>query len=338
MKRITYISRWAGKLTDEDISSIGDVAVARNAQAGITGVLMSAKGLFFQVIEGPNGAIDTLFGIIRRDPRHRDLLCLKTELDLSARLFPDWSMRTVNLDRETGALLEPLRFLFRTLIESHQVIEHYTQPAVRKLISGGRNPLHVPPERKVRVMVMSDLVGFSTISERYPVEEVSAMASMFLDGCYEDVTERGGEVSKFIGDSVLAYFSEESVDPAIDFCAAALARFRETRRRAKHGSALAQLYAGFGVAKGPVLEGTIGSAGKADYTVLGDAVNTAARVESMTRQLGYAILATGETAAASKAFSFTPLGHHALKGKSIRIQLLAPDVPFVREMPFKTLG
>jgi len=87
-----------------------------------------------------------------------------------------------------------------------------------------------------------------------------------------------------------------------------------------------------------VLEGTVGNAGKADYTVLGDAVNTAARVESMTRQLGYSILATGETAAASDSFSFTPLGHHALKGKSIRIQVLAPDVPFVREMPFKTLG
>jgi class 3 adenylate cyclase len=186
---------------------------------------------------------------------------------------------------------------------------------------------------------MSDIFGFSTISERFPVEEVGALASLYLDTCFEEVHARGGEITKFIGDSVLAYFPETAAEEAIDCAMAILQRFREIRRSSPRGSAPAILHAGFGMSAGQVLEGTVGSTGKLDYTVLGDAVNTAARIESMTRQLGYNILVTKDIAGgASPERKFVSLGHHTLKGKSIRVHLLSVDSPLAKELPLRSLA
>jgi adenylate cyclase len=334
MERLTYISRFANTLSSGEIDQLGETAARHNSARRITGVLICLRGYFFQILEGDGGTLQALFKRIAKDPRHRDVLLLKRESGVHERLFPDWSMRTFNLDHETGLMVQPVRELIATLLESHALIEKYTQPAVRRIIESGADPLRLAPRRVRRVLVMSDIFGFSALSERHSVEDVFAVASHYLDICHEEVSNRGGEVSKFIGDSVLAYFPDGEVDAALNYAVSCLERFRAIRRGAQQGEALARLYAGFGIHIGSVMEGTVGSKGKRDYTVIGDAVNTAARVESLTRKLGAAILVTAEVAnTASDTWRFKSLGHQTLKGKAIRVQMLSPELPIVRDVP-----
>lgn len=83
---------------------------------------------------------------------------------------------------------------------------------------------------------------------------------------------------------------------------------------------------GIGVNTGTVIAGTIGGAGKLEFTLIGDAVNVAARVEQLTKVTGDPILLTGETANALVApHALTDRGAHTLKGKSVQVRLFGVD-------------
>ena len=82
MKRVIYISRLVKSLSDEEIEDIGRVSSRNNRRVNITGVLVYVEKLFFQIIEGDNKDIDHLFGKIAKDPRHQDILRLKTEYEV----------------------------------------------------------------------------------------------------------------------------------------------------------------------------------------------------------------------------------------------------------------
>ncbi len=101
MKRIKYISRFAAPMTARDIERIAAQSAAKNRKLGITGLLMATGGVFFQVIEGPDDALDKLYSRILRDPRHRDVLTLRVEEGNLTRLFPGWEMKKVDLDTAT---------------------------------------------------------------------------------------------------------------------------------------------------------------------------------------------------------------------------------------------
>jgi hypothetical protein len=116
LKRLKYVSEHARPLAEEDIDAIVATAAKRNAAHGITGFLMSSGGLFLQVIEGPVEAVDALWEEIQGDPRHRNLLVLTMRRDVAHRLFPDWSMRKVDLDHGSTARMEPLRLLLQTAV------------------------------------------------------------------------------------------------------------------------------------------------------------------------------------------------------------------------------
>lgn len=114
MKRIKYISRFAEELTDEDIDTLVDQAEQNNAKHKITGILVTAGHLFFQIIEGPSEAVDKLFHNITNDRRHTDVLILAAEDNVPHRIFPDWSMKKMSLDNQSQTGREPLRVLLET--------------------------------------------------------------------------------------------------------------------------------------------------------------------------------------------------------------------------------
>jgi adenylate cyclase len=147
-----------------------------------------------------------------------------------------------------------------------------------------------------------------------------------LNGLYEVVVpvilRHGGHANKFIGDGLLAVFGapERHADHADRAVAAAL----EIADRVN--SVSGDLRVGLGVNSGTVVVGTIGGGGRLDFTVIGDAVNTAARVESATRQTGDDLLITGEThdrlRTVDGAWEERPA--MPLKGKSKDVALYAP--------------
>ena len=120
MKRIKYVSRFATPFRESELQELGERAAKKNKDLEITGVLITSGGLFYQVLEGPVEAVDEIFGNIRGDKRHTDLLVLGVEEDVTQRLFPDWSMKTVNLDAAAHVRLLPLKVLMEAVFEQQQ--------------------------------------------------------------------------------------------------------------------------------------------------------------------------------------------------------------------------
>ena len=123
MKRIKYVSRFAMPFREAELEELGQRAAEKNKELDITGVLMTSGGLFYQVLEGPEKEVDEIFGYIRSDKRHTDLLILGIEEDVSQRLFPNWSMKTVNLDAEAHVRLLPLKVLMEAVFDQQQHID-----------------------------------------------------------------------------------------------------------------------------------------------------------------------------------------------------------------------
>ena len=119
MKRLTYISNFSRSLSKKEIESIGNISQTNNSREGITGVLLSCNGIFFQILEGEEDRIDRLYQRILHDDRHNQILCLKSELNVPERRFPDWSMEVILLDDNNDIILQPIKVLLQTLGESH---------------------------------------------------------------------------------------------------------------------------------------------------------------------------------------------------------------------------
>ncbi len=316
MKRLTYISKFADHLSDDDIEAIGRVSRRNNQRDNITGVLLCSGGFFYQIIEGDEDKVDRLYEKILNDDRHTNILCLKSESNISDRLFPDWSMETINLDRNTDMLIRPIRTMLQTIVESQQIIGKYTQSTILRMIEQGINPLEVIPYKTDRIIMFCDLMSFSSFTEKLPVENVVSMVNQYFTICTAIITQYGGEVTKFIGDCVMAYFSDDLADNAIQASQDILREMERLRASASSDSYLNVLYCGIGLSKGTVIEGNLGSSLKKDYTILGDAVNVAERLESLTRELPYfTILSEEVKQSASNNWEFIEIGTFQPKGK-----------------------
>jgi adenylate cyclase len=145
-------------------------------------------------------------------------------------------------------------------------------------------------ERVRAVLLLSDLRGFTTLSDRLPGEQVIGLLNAYFDGLVPAIEAQGGEVLKFIGDGLLAIFPVVA-DPA-PACTAALAAAEAARiavaaanaaRRAEGGP---ELRYGSALHLGEVLYGNIGSATRLDFTTIGPAVNLTAGLETLARDLG----------------------------------------------------
>ena len=284
MKRLTYISKCSRLISAEEIEDITAVSMKKNQKRDLHGVLLYAHGMFFQVLEGADDAVDETYEKIRKDDRHTDIVCLKAEEKISERVFSEWSMKAINLEKNVDVLMKPLQMLLDTILESYSVLEKYTQPSIFKMINSGINPLLVPPRAVEKIILFSDIQSFSTFVEKMPIEDVVQLVNHYLTICTNIITAHGGEVSKFIGDCVMSYFSAEKSDAAVAAALEILAELEKLRNSVSYGSLFKVLYTGIGMSQGIVIQCNMGSSVKKDYTVLGDAVNVASRLESLTRE------------------------------------------------------
>lgn len=93
--QIVYCSRASEGLQSSAVDRIIAASHRHNPQRGITGLLVYGSGIFFQWIEGPRDSVEELMALLRRDPRHRDIVTLAETEEVRERLFPDWSMELV---------------------------------------------------------------------------------------------------------------------------------------------------------------------------------------------------------------------------------------------------
>ena len=324
MKRIFYVSRFARPLTERDIERIHEGAVRFNHRNGITGILVCLGDTFFQVLEGKPAVVDALYGRILFDNRHKNVLCLKSETGVRKRMFPEWDMRVFNLNEDNEVLPMAFRQVLTALLESSHTIIQYTQPSILKMLQQGVNPTSVKPRRKRVTVLFSDIVGFSRFAERLDPAELIDLVNSHAEVCTRHIDTHGGEVNKLLGDGVLAYFSERDSDTAIRASVEMLHEMQRRRARSKQSSPHKLLYGGVGLANGLVYEGNIGPALKRDFTILGNTVNLASRLESFTRELN--VRMTIDPSARNRArvnWPFRSLGRHRLKGQSKAVEIFS---------------
>jgi class 3 adenylate cyclase len=202
----------------------------------------------------------------------------------------------------------------------------YVSPEVREKLV--REKAGLVGERKVVAVLFSDLRGFTRFSENSAPAEVVARLNQYFDRMVWAITSRGGTVDKFIGDAVMAVFGgliplECSAEAALE---AAFAMRAELRKLNETWAAkgLTTLENGIGIAYGEVLQGPIGSADRKSYTVIGDVVNTASRLESATKELTTPVLVSEALVAAlppSHRAALSPLGELKLKGKEQAVKV-----------------
>jgi adenylate cyclase len=172
-----------------------------------------------------------------------------------------------------------------------------------------------------------DFTGFASQSE---AEEVVAAINRLFETVVPIIAREGGHVDKFIGDGLLAVFGAPESFP--DHADRAVRAAVGIAQRVNHGGG-DLLNVGVGVNSGRVVAGSIGGAGRLNFSVIGDPVNVAARVEAETRQTGDEVLITASTRELlGDTIEVEARGPRTLKGKGEPVELFAPVVGTV-ELP-----
>lgn len=149
-------------------------------------------------------------------------------------------------------------------------------------------------------VIFSDIRDFTTLSEQMPPGRLVHVINRYMTAMVSVIVDHGGVVTRFGGDSILAVFGTP-LNPMTDHADRAVRTAIGMRRalaafnREETADRLPNLEAGIGIASGPVIAGNIGGKERIEYTVMGDAVNLAARLEEKTKDVGSPILVSAET-------------------------------------------
>ncbi|GAB3926861.1 adenylate/guanylate cyclase domain-containing protein [Mucilaginibacter myungsuensis] len=165
-------------------------------------------------------------------------------------------------------------------------------------------------------VVFLDVVGFTAITEQVPANEVVNLLNSLFDKVVQEVIAQGGVVDKFMGDAVMAVFKgEHHLDRAIDAALAAKARIGQ-QEPAPMGDKVYKPEISIGINTGEMVSGNIGSESlkRLDYTVIGDVVNTAQRLQSAAKP-GQILINEATYQKAKESFNCEMIGEVVLKNK-----------------------
>ena len=214
------------------------------------------------------------------------------------------------------------RFLRRTF-------ELYLAPAViEKMLTSSRPPALGGEIRNVTVF-FSDLAGFSSIAEAMKPAELVSLMNRYLSAMTDTIEAHGGFVDKYIGDGIVAVFGApvEGMDHAAQGVRAALACLADLNKL-NQGAAASKgpiLFQRIGLNSGQALVGNIGSRRRFNYTVMGDSVNLASRLEGANKHFGTSILASESTMAlAGAAFAWREIDAIRVKGRNKPVRIYEP--------------
>lgn len=208
----------------------------------------------------------------------------------------------------------------------------YLNPTViDKMVEQGNIPELGGEQRELTVW-FSDIAGFTTISESLEPHELVKFMNKYFDSMTCIVKEHGGFVDKFVGDAIIAVFGAPLQDPdhalhAVQSALASDKRLKELEDSFNLPGGL-KVSARIGINTGEMLVGDIGSSDRRNYTVMGDAVNLAARVEGVNKMYGTTIMATDTTIAqCGDAIKVRELDTVRVKGKATPTTIYEPLQP-----------
>lgn len=204
----------------------------------------------------------------------------------------------------------------------------YMSPSIVDELVKDPSRLSLGGERREMTFLFTDVAGFTTVSEQTEPAVLGAMLNQYFDGVCSILMEQGGAVVDFIGDAVFCLFGAPVPHP--DHAARAIVcaqrieafsrQFRDLDHVRKAGWGITRI----GVHTGSALIGNFGSGRRFKYSAVGDAVNTAARIEGLNKYFGTAVCVSETSVAASGLAGLRPLGRFTLKGKSHPIAVFEP--------------
>ena len=208
----------------------------------------------------------------------------------------------------------------------------YLSPAVIEQIIAHPERLKLGGERRELSIFFSDLQGFTTLSEALTPEDLTTLLNEYLSAMTDIIQEEGGTIDKYEGDAIIAFWNAplELADHAVRAVRAALrcqAKLAEMRPgfRARVNK---DLFMRIGMNSGPAVVGNMGSRTRFDYTMLGDAVNLAARLEGINKQYHtYTMASKATVERMAGAFPVRELSRVAVVGRKEPVTVYEPMMP-----------
>ena len=174
------------------------------------------------------------------------------------------------------------------------------------------------PEQSEATVLFCDLEGFTALTETLGPAGIVELLNEYFEAMVEILERHRGVVTQFQGDAILATFNVPVPDPA--HAANALRAAMEMRSAVRSGVFAGQrVGCRIGIDTGHLVAGAVGAKGRLSYTVHGDAVNLAARLEALNKKLGTSILVSEATAAQADGFDLKPMGEVAVRGQTATV-------------------
>ncbi|MCI4661914.1 MAG: adenylate/guanylate cyclase domain-containing protein [Neomegalonema sp.] len=266
----------------------------------------------------------------------------------AATIFAVWAVAFFSY-RELSVLLDPtypamavaliygvLAYSAYTRTESQRrqirtAFGQYLSPALVKQLADNPQSLQLGGESREMTFLFCDIAGFTAFVETAEPEDLVALLNEYLDGVCDIIIRHGGTIDKIVGDAVHAMFNAPLDDPEHARNAVCAAREIEVfvadfqKRKRAEGFDFGSTR--IGVNTGKVIVGNFGGSRRFDYTAHGDAINTAARLESANKHLGTTICVSETTQQLCADLPFRPIGTLYLKGKDKGVATFAPLAP-----------
>ena len=213
-----------------------------------------------------------------------------------------WALITQIL-ASTVAFYLNYRTQYRLRQQIKRQFEHYLDPRQVKQLQKNPEQLKLGGETRYATFLFTDVRGFTSMSESLPPEKVTYIMNKALTAQQAAVQKYGGMVDKYIGDAMMAIFNApldqaDHEEQAID-CGLQIIENMEALNQEMKQEGLPEIAIGIGINSGNAVIGNMGSESRFDYTAIGDAVNTAARLESATKEQKVDLLIGESTSRAS---------------------------------------
>ena len=211
---------------------------------------------------------------------------------------------------------------------AHASLSRYFSPALALRLIGEDHGLDLGGQRREVAAVFTDIAGFTSLAETLDPSVLSELLNDYLEGMTTVVFAHDGTVMKIVGDAIHVLFGAPSDQPdhatRAVACTLALDAWAQSFRERWHTRGVDVGITRIGVHAGPAIVGNFGGGRFFDYTAYGDTINTAARLETVNKQLGTRLCVSAGVAERAENFRGRPIGDLILRGRTKPLRAFEP--------------